>query len=233
MHGHAHRHADESVSWWRRWVHPSDELTDPRATRTVWVAVVVCAVVTLVGLALLWPDRGDDVLDPALLDGQPIEAVVTGVRIEACTGTDPAADIDCRFTDIRIVSGDRSGEVSVLEASVGGSGASPDAGDEILVLVVEQPDGSVFYSFYEFQRRTPLLLLTLLFVGAVVFLGRWRGVGAIGGLVMSFLVIGGFVLPSLLSGNNPVMVALVGASVVAFIALFLAHGSRWRQRSRC
>jgi uncharacterized membrane protein len=92
------------------------------------------------------------------------------------------------------------------------------------VLANQAVDGSTFYTFYEFQRRTPLLVLTLLFVGAVVLLGRWRGVGALAGLAASLGVIGAFVLPSLLDGNDPVMVALVGAGIVAFIALFLAHG---------
>jgi uncharacterized membrane protein len=57
----------------------------------------------------------------------------------------------------------------------------------------------------------------------VVF-GRWKGVGALAGLTMSLAVIVVFVLPSLLDGNNAVLVALVGTSLIAFVALYLAHG---------
>ncbi len=43
-------------------------------------------------------------------------------------------------------------------------------------------------------------------------------------LVASLFVIGAFALPRLLAGSNSVAVALVTASVIAFVALFLAHG---------
>ena len=69
-----------------------------------------------------------------------------------------------------------------------------------------------------------MLLLLLLFVVAVILLGRGRGLGALGGLAASLLVLVVFMLPSLLDGNSPLPVALVGASMIAFIALYLAHG---------
>lgn len=224
VHGHGHRHGPSDARGWRRWVRADDDLVTTRVGRLVWVTVVICAFATVVGLVVLWPGGDDTSVDPAVLGGDPVEAVVTSVSIAPCTGTDPASAIDCRFVQLEIQSGEAAGDIAVLESSVGGAGARPDPGDEILVLATEASDGTVFYSFYEFQRRTPLLLLALLFVTAVVVLGRWRGVGAVGGLVASFAVIGVFVLPSLLAGSNPVAVALVGASVVAFIALFLAHG---------
>jgi uncharacterized membrane protein len=97
-------------------------------------------------------------------------------------------------------------------------------GDAILVDIVVQPDGSTQIFFYDFERSTPLLMLTLLFVAAIVVLGRWRGVGALAGLAASLVVIVFFVLPALLEGANAVAVAVVASGVIAFVALFLAHG---------
>jgi uncharacterized membrane protein len=223
-HRHVHAHRHPSGRGWRRWLRTDDDLVTTRVGRAVWVAVLVCALATTVGLVALWPGDDRPSLDPAVLNGEPVEAVVRSVTIGPCSGTEPAAAIDCRFVQIEIETGETAGAIAILEASVGGAGARPDAGDEILVLANENFDGTYFYSFYEYQRRTPLLLLALVFVAAVVVLGRWRGVGAISGLVASFAVLGAFVLPSLLDGNSPVLVALVGASMIAFIALFLAHG---------
>jgi len=59
---------------------------------------------------------------------------------------------------------------------------------------------------------------------AVLVLGRWRGLGALAGLAISAIVLLGFVLPALLDGSNPVLVAIVGASAIAFASLYLAHG---------
>ena len=67
-------------------------------------------------------------------------------------------------------------------------------------------------------------VLTIAFVAAVLVLGRWRGLGAVAGLAASLLIIVKFLLPSILDGHSPVMVAIVASSLIAFIALYLAHG---------
>jgi uncharacterized membrane protein len=52
--------------------------------------------------------------------------------------------------------------------------------------------------------------LVALFVGAVIAFGRWQGIRSLIGLGLSFLVIVGFVVPSILRGHSPVAVALTG-----------------------
>src|SRR6185295_2865848 len=97
-------------------------------------------------------------------------------------------------------------------------------GDDILVNMTVTPQGTASFSFFDYQRATPMWALTIVFVGAVLLLGRWRGLGAIAGLAASLVVIVKFLLPSILDGNSPVMVAIVASSLIAFIALYLAHG---------
>jgi uncharacterized membrane protein len=58
----------------------------------------------------------------------------------------------------------------------------------------------------------------------VIAFGRWKGVRALAGLAVSLGVILVFTLPSLLRDNNAIAVALVTTSVIAFAALYLAHG---------
>ena len=60
----------------------------------------------------------------------------------------------------------------------------------------------------------------------MIALGRWRGVAALVGLGASIAVLVRFVLPALLEGTEPVLVAVVGSSAIAFLALYLAHGFR-------
>jgi uncharacterized membrane protein len=80
------------------------------------------------------------------------------------------------------------------------------------------------YQYADRQRRSTLLWLVLLFAAAVIALGRWRGVAALVGLGASIAVLLRFVLPALVDGTEPVLVAIVGASAIAFLALYLAHG---------
>ena len=71
-----------------------------------------------------------------------------------------------------------------------------------------------------------LLWISLAFAAAVVALGRFRGLAALGGLVASLVVLFWFVLPGILDGQPPVLVAVVGAAVIAYAALYIAHGFR-------
>jgi hypothetical protein len=82
----------------------------------------------------------------------------------------------------------------------------------------------VVYSFLDFDRDGSMLWLLALFVVAVLVLGRWRGLGALAGLAFSLIVIVMFTMPAILEGSNAVWVALTTASMIAFAALFLAHG---------
>ena len=84
-------------------------------------------------------------------------------------------------------------------------------------------DGGGWY-FSDYQRRGPLVALAVLFACAVVILGRWRGLFALGGLAITFAVLVRFILPAILLGKNPVAVAVVGSAAIMFAALYLTHG---------
>ena len=201
-----------------------DDLTDGLTERRLWLVVGLCALVTLIGLIVLWP-RGaieaDGEMDASDLFGGRVEAIVTGNETAPCSYD---VLVDCAQVSFQVIEGDGSRTNSSWEMPLGSSTGQFEEGDEIYVNAAEATDGTVTYSFSDFQRETPLLLLAGMFVVAVLLLARWKGLGAIGGLVASLLVLIVFMLPSLLRGNNAVAVALVGSSVIAFIALYLAHG---------
>jgi uncharacterized membrane protein len=212
-HVHAHSHArgdgDDGAPG------PS---ASPALRRALWIAVAVCGVATLLGLLVLWPDGGSGRSDPLGLDADPLAAHVVAVTEEPCS-YDPL--LACRVVEFELDDGPDAGTRASMEVNLD---TRLGDGDGIYVLATEFGDGTVGYTFYEHQRSTPMLLLLLLFVTAVLLLGRWRGLGALAGLAVSLFVIVAFALPSLLDGNDAVVVALVTASVIAFVALFLAHG---------
>jgi uncharacterized membrane protein len=69
-----------------------------------------------------------------------------------------------------------------------------------------------------------MLVLGLLFVVAVVALGRLQGLRALAALALTGVVVIAFLLPALLEGRSPLAVALVAAAVIALAALYLTHG---------
>lgn len=195
-----------------------DVVVDERVGRRMWAAVALCFAAVLIGLIVLWPSGSDGGDDPLGLDGDPVSATVISEAVEPCS-YDPL--LGCRQIGLVPGSGEFEGERLTFEQPL----ASPIRdGDAILVDISPQVGGDPLIFFYDFERSTPLLLLLLLFMTAIIVLGRWRGAGALAGLAASFVVIVVFLLPALLEGANAVAVALVASGVIAFIALFLAHG---------
>lgn len=94
------------------------------------------------------------------------------------------------------------------------------------VIVSYAPDAphDLQYSVTDVNRRFPMALLAGIFALAVVLVGRLRGVMALVALVVSFAVLTLFILPAVLQGSNPLLVAVVGASAIMLIALYMCHG---------
>ena len=178
----------------------------------------MCALGTVIALIALWPGGSAGFEDPLLLDADPFPATVAVSDVVTCS-YDPTAQ--CRLIAFENEGGPYAGEYGSMEHALE-SALRP--GDSIKLTAFEAIDGRVEYSFYDYQRSTPMIWLVALFVVAVLALGRWRGLGALAGLAFSLLVIVMFTLPAVLDGSNAVAVALVTASLIAFAALFLAHG---------
>jgi hypothetical protein len=104
--------------------------------------------------------------------------------------------------------------------------SSPDlAVDEEVLL--ERPPAEipgVPYGFYDRIRSPSLVWLALIFGGLVVLLGRLRGLAALMGLAVSVVILLAFVIPAILEGSSPILVASVGAGAIGFVVLYLAHG---------
>jgi uncharacterized membrane protein len=66
--------------------------------------------------------------------------------------------------------------------------------------------------------------VAIVFALVVVVLGGWRGATALVGLVISVLILLAFVLPAILDGRSPVLVAVVGSAAIAYVTMYLAHG---------
>lgn len=171
----------------------------------------------------------------AIVSRRSPNGTVTAVATVPCPFDDSAT---CRALTVAVDEGD--GALRTLEYIAGG--AEPAAllavGDEAIVdlfpdsevfeaFAVSPPDVAIAYQFSgDFQRRSLLLWSAVLFAVAVIAVGLWRGVAALGGLAASLGVLLLFVLPAILDGRSPVLVAVVGSSAIAFLALYLAHGFR-------
>lgn len=212
-HSHSHSHA----------------LEVPRTTARVLTGVAAAlTLVTVVGLIALRPGAGP-VLDAGRVGvaSDQFDARVVGVDYGPCPGQEEAAEAArgmCLEATLRLLEGPDEGETTNLVLPE--SPSTPDLrfGDTVVVGYEPEAEAGYEYSFFDMQRKPVLFWLALLFAGAVVLLGRLRGLAALGGLAVTLVILLSFIMPAILGGRSPIMVAIFGAGAIAIGTLYLAHG---------
>lgn len=218
-HGHSHDLPDARLA---------------RAPRIVLTSVlVVAAVATLIGLIWLWPHE-----NPASLKDNPYalpanatyhDAQVESVSQECSQDYGKGVQSACRTLTIRPDGGTFAGQSVPLELLGPSAVSGIDVGDSIRVVELRATaDTPASLVFAGVNRHGVLLVLTLIFVLAVLAVARWKGLFAIIGLIFSGAVLLKFMLPALLLGKNGIAVALVGSTAIMFVVLYVAHGISWR-----
>jgi uncharacterized membrane protein len=178
--------------------------------------------VLLVVTFLLVPDLApqSDVLPPVqLVHGRVVELLEVAdpsepdVRIEVVTGIDggPATG--------DIVEGFLQGP--------NGLEARPEfaVGDEVIVNISTDPEFG-FIAINDRYRVPTLALLLGVFATAVIVVGGWRGVRSLIALALTLAVIVKIVVPLILAGYDPALVAIVTASGVTVVTFLLTEGAR-------
>jgi uncharacterized membrane protein len=209
-------------------LHPETPPASPQIRKAVLSVLIPLVALTIVGLVILWP-TGES---PRIEAGVRTNAEILEVR--ACEdvenrqpgghshGGQPSTE--CQEADVLIESGPDRGEETIVPLWFGEGAPTFEAGDKVVLSGVPEAPLESRYEVTDFQRGTSLLWLGILFGIAVVLLSRWKGLAALAGLAISVLVIVVFLLPALLSGKEPLAVAVVGSSVIMIATLYLAHG---------
>ncbi|MFD9600134.1 YibE/F family protein [Streptomyces sp. NPDC056708] len=225
QHGHSHSHG------------PAEPVS--KHLRKVIAAVLIpFATAVVVGLAVLWPggapphertgvgfDRQTQqgkVVNIDKVDCKDVNAAQTPISGETTppSGSGPGL---CEKATIEVTTGHDKGRTFVEIVQ-------PDAPRQLRegqgVVVAYAPDAphDLQYSVTDVNRKFPMTLLAGIFALVVIAVGRMRGVMALVALAVSFAVLTLFILPAILQGSNPLLVAVVGASAIMLIALYMCHG---------
>ncbi len=125
---------------------------------------------------------------------------------------------------IILLEGEKEGEVVRLENDL----ILLRKGDKIFVNRLQAIDGTEFFVFKDVERRTPLIVLGIVFVGLVLWLSRWQGVRALFSLGVSIGAVIFLLIPALLKGWSPAWASLLIAGLVLAVTLFFTHGFKPR-----
>ncbi|MFF8261058.1 YibE/F family protein [Streptomyces virginiae] len=212
--------------------------------RKVIAAVLIpFAVAVFVGMAVLWPGGTPDHERTGVgFDRQTQQAKVVSLELVDCKSVNaaqvPAAGGastpsggglrgaqtgDCKKATVEIGSGPDKGRTFV-EIVQPGAPRQLEDGQEVVVAYAPDAPRDLQYSVIDVNRKLPLAVLAAIFALSVVLVGRMRGLFALLALVVSFGVLTLFILPAILQGSNPLVVAVVGASAIMLIALYMCHG---------
>ncbi|MEV0288612.1 MULTISPECIES: YibE/F family protein [unclassified Kribbella] len=213
-HGHGHGHGDHVVD---TSVVNSDAVVARRVRIVVAAVLVPLIAAAVIAMIVMWPGAGVKV---ASYQTETARGEV--VSIKAC-----AAEKDqCDEATVKLTSGADKGQMVPVQIPKAGQAAlSIEVGQSVMLGI--QSDAKTIagrYVYVDHDRTKPLLLLAALFAVAVVALSRWRGFAALIALAVTAVMLTQFILPAILRGSNPLLVAVVGGAVIMTIAVYLTHG---------
>jgi uncharacterized membrane protein len=203
--------------------HRRQAAPENRRLRRVAMAVVApIAVVTLVAMIWLWPSEDVAVSDQSG-SAEQFSGEITSIDREPCAEDLPDDVNGCGTAQVRITADAEEGSEISAPLPNGPGAPTVAEGDDVVLIQTTSPDGEAF-SIVDHQRSTGLWVLVAAFALALIAFGRWRGVTALAGLAVTFLLLLFFVVPAILAGEPPLLVAIVGSSAIVLTVLYLTHG---------
>ncbi|WP_406331346.1 YibE/F family protein [Streptomyces sp. NBC_00203] len=231
-HGHSHSHS-----------HGPATPVSKHLRKVIAAVLIPFTAAVVVGLVVLWPGGAPSHERTGVgFDRQTQQATVTKIDKVDCksvnaSGETPTGDTstaegssaqqqatgDCKKATIRVDTGKDKGR-TFTEIVQPDQSRQLHEGEKVVVAYEPSAPKDLQYSVTDVNRKLPMALLAGIFALVVVVVGRMRGIMALVALAVSFLILTFFILPAILQGSNPLVVAVVGASAIMLIALYMCHG---------
>lgn len=209
--GHGHGHGESAA--------PSR-----RAIRFALWILIPTALAGFVGMALLWPGERPE---SEATTAEEVTGEVVGLSLQECpeipgmSPDNPDAPTRCGQVSVEL----DSGQIVVTNLPSGANAPYIDMGESVVLIhLPDSMEGEYSYHIVDHDRSTSLWILGIAFALAVIAFGRWRGALALVGLAATFAILLLFIVPAILAGESPLLVAIVGACVIMLAVLYLTHG---------
>ncbi|WP_031080192.1 YibE/F family protein [Streptomyces sp. NRRL WC-3549] len=231
-HAHAHTHS-----------HGPAAPVSKHLRKVIAAVLIPFATAVLVGLVAFWPgsapahERTGVGFDRQTQDGRVVKVVPVDCADVNAGQVPPTGDTStpsgreavaeqtgaCKKATVEVTTGKDKGRTFV-EIIQSDATRKLKQGQGVVVAYAPDAPHDLQYSVTDIDRSFPMALLAGIFALAVVVVGRLRGLMALIALAVSFAVLTLFILPAILQGSNPLVVAVIGASAIMLIALYTCHG---------
>ncbi|MEU9413936.1 YibE/F family protein [Streptomyces sp. NPDC051000] len=231
-HGHSHSHS-----------HGPAAPVSKHLRKVIAAVLIPFATAVFIGMVVLWPggapahERTGVGFDRQTQQGKVVALAQVDCKSVNASQVPPTGDTstpegreaqaaqtgECKKATIEVTSGSDEGR-TFFEIVQPGAPRQLANGQEVVVAYAPDAPRDLQYSVIDVNRKFPMALLAGIFALAVVIVGRMRGLFALIALAVSFSVLTLFILPAILQGSNPLLVAVIGASAIMLIALYMCHG---------
>ncbi|MFF3428796.1 YibE/F family protein [Streptomyces sp. NPDC002602] len=231
-HGHSHSHG-----------HGPAAPVSKHLRKVIAAVLIPFATAVFIGMVVLWPggapahERTGVGFDRQTQQGKVVTLAQVDCKSVNASQVPPTGDTstpegreaqaaqtgECKKATVEVTSGPDKGR-TFFEIVQPGAPRQLASGQEVVVAYAPDAPRDLQYSVIDLNRKFPMALLAGIFAIAVVIVGRMRGLFALIALAVSFTVLTLFILPAILQGSNPLLVAVIGASAIMLIALYMCHG---------
>ncbi|MFD8978335.1 YibE/F family protein [Streptomyces sp. NPDC059564] len=231
-HGHSHSHG-----------HGPAAPVSKHLRKVIAAVLIPFAAAVFIGMVVLWPggapahERTGVGFDRQTQQGLVVALAKVDCKSVNASQVPPTGDTstpegreaqaaqtgECKKATVEVTTGPEKGR-AFFEIVQPGAPRQLEKGQKVVVAYAPDAPRDLQYSVIDVNRKLPLAVLAGIFAVAVVVVGRMRGVFALVALVVSFGILMLFILPAILQGSNPLLVAVIGASAIMLIALYMCHG---------
>jgi uncharacterized membrane protein len=203
-----------------------------RGTLSSWALAVLIggAFLVLALIATQAPSRGVDTL--AVGESETLRARVVAVLDQGTIDLGGGITQPYQRLQLEFGRGPLRGQRVVVEHGVVGltnQALMFQVGDTVLVEHTRAVDGEDLFVITDFVRTRSLVWLTVLFVALTLLVSRWQGIRSLLSMGLSVAVILGLIVPQIVAGRDPVLVTVVGATILMAISLYLVYG--WQPKT--
>jgi uncharacterized membrane protein len=208
----------------------SEALATRRRANLLLTAILApLTLLTIVGMILLWPSGDRDSIHVVESYGglSTQTGTVSEAIVEPCAGYHNELGepiLECLVVDVVPDTGGSAISMEIAPEIASQSTVTEGSRIRFLDLGDRAGDGQQQYLFIDFVRTIPMALLAGVYALVVILVARWRGFRALLGLAGAYAVMAYFILPGLVDGKPPLLLALVGSSVIMIAVLYFAHG---------
>ncbi|HUQ85319.1 MAG TPA: YibE/F family protein [Candidatus Limnocylindrales bacterium] len=153
------------------------------------------------------------------------EGIVSSVKESKLITTDGPKRIYQKL-EVQITNKNLKGKIIIIE-----NGKVPvinsveyGLGDKVVISATRNSEGKEVFFITDYVRRDSIYILFGIFVAVTILIGGVRGLASLFGMVISFLVIFFIVLPLILSGQDPILVAILSSLFIIPVNFYLSHG---------